>query len=184
MTWAVAGSSDDIVISLTNSGNVRFSGNSCSHEVYIAEDYVDEYYDDTADFLRRMMSVKADWAIVSTEAVPEELLYRRDELVEKIASNSGVSTGRISCFDGDNLCISFTIALRPKAFARIQELFSKLVAGSSTVRYTISMDAFINFARPGAVADITTLQEFKTGRPLYFHNVSIYVTRSGLTERT
>jgi hypothetical protein len=177
MTWTIAGTSSDVLIGVSAQGNATIRGEG-SHTPYITEDWVSADYPAMAEALRRLMTVKADWRILSTDAVQKEIIDGA-ALLTAIESNSGKSVAAITCIDRENdgkPALSFNIALQPKTFEQVQDLFSKLVLGCSDIQYAISVDFFM-FGSPGASTDIPTLEEFRSGRPYLSDEVSISARR-------
>jgi len=129
--------------------------------------------------LRRLETVQTDWRILSTDAVRNEIINNA-ALLKSIEARSGKSIAEISCIDrmGDSEpALSFNVALQPKAFHQVYELFSKLILSPNEIEYTISV-GFSTFRVPGANADMPTLDEFLSGRPYFSDEVSVSIRRT------
>lgn len=175
MTWTITGNSSDVLIGVLAHGNAIIRGEG-SHIPYIIEGWVDSKYPAIAEALRRLQMVKADWRILSTDAVQNEIIDNA-ALLKTIEARSGKSIAEISCIDrmGDSEpVLSFNIALQPQTFQQVYELFSKLIVGFCEIEYTISV-GFMTFRSPSASVDIPTLDEFQSGRPYFSDEVSVSV---------
>jgi len=173
MTWMITGHSGGILVAITRAGNPIIRGTG-SHIPYIIEGWVDSEYPAIAEALRRLQMVKADWRILSTDAVQSEIIDNA-ALLKTIKARSGKSIAEISCIDrmGDSEpALSFNIALQPSAFHQVHELFSKLIFGPDECEYSISV-GFATFRSPSASADMPTLDEFKSGHPYFSDEISV-----------
>lgn len=178
MTWVITGTSSDILVGVSAHGNPIIRGEG-SHTPYIIEDWVSVDYPAMAEALRRLMKVKAEWRILSTDQVRNEIIDSA-ALLTALEANPAKSIAAITCIDRggeDEPALSFNIVLQPKTFQHVQELFSKLVLGCCEIQYAISV-GFIIFRSPGASANMPTLEEFRSGRPYLSDEVSVSARRA------
>ena len=178
MTWAITGNSSDAFIYVSKNGNIVIRGKAPHLPYIIEEGWVSADYPETAEALHRLQRVKADWRILSSDAIQIEVIDNV-ALLKAIEGRAGKSIAQISCIDrmGDSEpAISFTVVLQPKTFQQVYDLFSKLLVGFREIQYVISVE-FLMFATQGVSSEIPTLNEFKSGRP-YFSDVSVLVRQT------
>jgi hypothetical protein len=175
MTWTINGNLSEVRIIISKNGNIVIRGEG-ENTPYIYDDYVNSDYPATAEVLLRLQKAHADWRILSTDAVENEIIDN-EAILNSIKAKPNKSIVEIKCFDDktdEDPALSFNVALAPLVLEKVYDLFTKLIAGQKETQYSITSN-FLVFRSPSAEVDIPTLEEFRTGRPYFCDEVSVSV---------
>lgn len=118
----------------------------------------------------QLREAECHWSILSSAHTDIDIDGALEGLLSRVRASPNTRNGMVKYFGEKPLMLGVWIVLPVPAFTQVQRLAEILIT-SELVSYTIVVD-MTGFRVPEAQVDVPTPQEFMSGRPYFFDDVS------------
>lgn len=171
MVWFVSGTRKDIALAVSESGRPICHGGG-THECKPVGMHDFGGNIDHA-LLKKIQRSRCGWTVSTSTEVALHIDGGGDGLFERVQQAPDKSHGMIKYYEGEPDAVTFSIALPESTFKHFRRAL-ELVLMSTDVNYDLRVE-FLGFRVPHAQTETPTWQEFISGRPLFFNEVSLSV---------
>ena len=168
MSWSITGGRSGTVLAVSDSG-VPICHGEAQHEP--KPPGLNDYGGNINHaLLSRLQKSKCAWTIALPSEAPTHIDGNGQGLLERIQQAPMKSHGMITFFSDPDI-VGFVSVVPEPAFVHIRRLL-ELVLLSDSLRYSITLD-FLGFRVPHATTNTPTWDEFMSGKPYFFNEISI-----------
>lgn len=163
MSWSITGSRVGTVLAVSDSGLPICHGEG-QHEPKPVGLNINHA------LLTRLQKSKCAWTIASPSESPAHIDGGGQGLIERIQQAPAKSHGMVTFFSDPDLVGIVSVVPEP-AYTHIRRLL-ELVVLSESLRYSITLD-FLGFRVPQATTSTPTWEEFMSGKPYFFSEITV-----------
>lgn len=174
MSWSISGTHVGTVLAVSDAG-VPICHGKGEHEPIPPG--LDDYGSNiNRNSLARIKKAKCVWTFALPSDAPIHIDANAEGLLQRVQQAPDKSHGMIK-FYSDPDCVAIVAVLPESAFFHARRLL-ELVLTSESLRYSIGLE-FLGFRSPQAKTSTPTWEEFIGGKPYFFSEVTLAVSRHG-----